>query len=70
MGYSLIVASMLTVWSCPQALEGTLYTFLPGRRISRKKEVVLFEMVLCSCISRIQSHVFSRWIQSSVCTKL
>lgn len=54
------MASVLTVYSGPWALEGALPTFLPGRGISRKKEVVLLEIVLCCCSSRIQSHVFSQ----------
>lgn len=50
--------SVVTVESCPRALEGALRTFLPGRGISRKKEVVLLEIAVC-CSSRIQRHVFS-----------
>lgn len=58
LGYSLTVVSVVTAEPCPRALEGTLRTFLPGRGISRKKEVVLLEIAVCCCRSRIQGHVF------------
>ena len=54
-----MVVSVVTVESRPRALEGALRTFLPGRGISRKKEVVPPEIAACCCSSRIQSHVFS-----------